>query len=64
MRRSSGSCAPKRGREWIVRDLIHPFPGMRILDLGCGPAQILSFLPDDVTYVGYDMSAEYRGGHC
>ena len=49
----------KRGREWIVRDLIRPFPGMRILDLGCGPAQILGSLPADVTYVGYDMSAEY-----
>lgn len=49
----------KRGREWIVRDLIRPYSGMRILDLGCGPAQILGFLPADVTYVGYDMSAEY-----
>lgn len=49
----------KRGREWIVRDLIRPFPGMRILDLGCGPAEILGYLPADVTYVGYDMSPAY-----
>lgn len=49
----------KRGRDWIVGDLIRPFPGMRILDLGCGPAEVLSHLPDDVDYVGYDMSAEY-----
>jgi cyclopropane fatty-acyl-phospholipid synthase-like methyltransferase len=49
----------KRGREWIVRDLIRPFPGMRILDLGCGPAEILDSLPQDVAYTGYDMSAEY-----
>jgi cyclopropane fatty-acyl-phospholipid synthase-like methyltransferase len=49
----------KRGREWIVRDLIRPFPGMRILDLGCGPAVILDSLPEDVAYTGYDMSAEY-----
>jgi SAM-dependent methyltransferase len=48
-----------RGRERIVHDLIRPFPGMRILDLGCGPAEILGFLPADVTYTGYDMSAEY-----
>jgi SAM-dependent methyltransferase len=32
---------------------------MRILDLGCGTAQILDALPVDVTYVGYDMSPEY-----
>ncbi len=49
----------RRGREWIVRDLIRPFPGMRILDLGCGPAEILDSLPEDVAYTGYDMSAEY-----
>lgn len=49
----------KRGREWIVRDLIRPIPGMRILDLGCGPAEILDSLPEDVAYTGYDMSAEY-----
>jgi 2-polyprenyl-3-methyl-5-hydroxy-6-metoxy-1,4-benzoquinol methylase len=49
----------KRGREWIVHDLIRPFAGMRILDLGCGPAEILGSLPEDVSYTGYDMSADY-----
>lgn len=49
----------KRAREKIVRNYIRPFPGMRILDLGCGAAEILSFLPDDVDYVGYDISAPY-----
>jgi hypothetical protein len=32
---------------------------MRILDLGCGTAEILGALPTDITYVGYDMSPEY-----
>lgn len=49
----------KRGREWIAHDLIRPFPTMRILDLGCGPAEILDSLPEDVAYTGYDMSPEY-----
>ena len=49
----------KQGRVRIVRDFIRPFAGMRILDLGCGTAEILSALPNDVTYVGYDMSADY-----
>ena len=42
-----------------VQNHVRPFPGMRILDLGCGPAEILGALPPDVTYVGYDMSPEY-----
>lgn len=33
-------------------------PGDRVLDLGCGPADILAFLPA-VRYVGYDESAAY-----
>jgi SAM-dependent methyltransferase len=49
----------KRGRVRFVRESIRPFPGMRVLDLGCGPAEILSALPDDVVYVGYDMSPHY-----
>lgn len=49
----------RRGRAMLVRDYIRPFSGMRILDLGCGTAEILSFLPSDITYVGYDMSPEY-----
>ena len=49
----------KRGRERFVRESIRPFPGMRVLDLGCGPAEILGALPSDVVYVGYDMSPHY-----
>src|SRR5262245_36701594 len=49
----------RRGRARFARENIRPFPGMRILDLGCGPAEILSALPDAVSYVGYDMSPHY-----
>jgi SAM-dependent methyltransferase len=42
-----------------VRNHVRPFPGMRILDLGCGTAGILAALPPDVHYVGYDMSPHY-----
>jgi SAM-dependent methyltransferase len=42
-----------------VRNHVRPFPGMRILDLGCGTAGILAALPTDVKYVGYDMSPHY-----
>lgn len=49
----------KRARMMMVRDYIRPFAGMRILDLGCGTAEILDYLPQDVTYVGYDVSEAY-----
>jgi SAM-dependent methyltransferase len=42
-----------------VQNHVRPYPGMRILDLGCGTAQILNALPRDIIYVGYDMSPEY-----
>jgi SAM-dependent methyltransferase len=49
----------EQGRAGIVRNFVRPIPGMRILDLGCGTAEILGALPTDITYVGYDMSPEY-----
>src|SRR5687768_3622704 len=48
-----------KGRVRNVQNHVRPFPGMRILDLGCGTAGILDALPADITYVGYDMSQEY-----
>jgi SAM-dependent methyltransferase len=47
-------------RERYVRDFVRPFPGCRILDIGCGPAAILTYLPESIgEYVGFDMNAEY-----
>jgi SAM-dependent methyltransferase len=48
----------ERARTALVHDYIRPHPGARILDLGCGPADLLPFL-GDVSYVGIDHSAEY-----
>jgi SAM-dependent methyltransferase len=48
-----------KGRVRNVRNHVRPFPGMRILDLGCGTAEVLRALPEGITYVGYDMSPEY-----
>jgi SAM-dependent methyltransferase len=45
-------------RTYIDR-FLHPFSGMRILDIGCGPAAILDFLPLDVDYTGYDLNPRY-----
>lgn len=41
-----------------VAEYIQPQPGEKILDIGCGPGDILEFLPG-VQYTGFDISPEY-----
>jgi cyclopropane fatty-acyl-phospholipid synthase-like methyltransferase len=43
----------------LVEQYVQPYPGQRILDLGCGTSRILTFLPEDIEYVGYDESEAY-----
>ena len=45
-------------RRMMVDRFIRPKPGDHIVDIGCGPAEILALMPD-VHYVGYDPSARY-----
>lgn len=47
-----------RDRKLYVEDYLQPLDGMRILDIGCGPADILAHLPD-VSYYGFDISERY-----
>ena len=45
---------------WLINEYVKPFPGCRILDLGCGPARQLAFLPGDLgAYDGVDMNPAY-----
>lgn len=48
----------KRGRQMHVERFIRPQVGDRVLDIGCGPADILEALPA-VEYQGFDLSANY-----
>jgi SAM-dependent methyltransferase len=43
----------------FVVDRIQPYPGMRLLDIGCGPATLLSYLPASVEYLGFDPNPAY-----
>jgi cyclopropane fatty-acyl-phospholipid synthase-like methyltransferase len=47
-----------KGRPIFAREYVAAKPGDRILDVGCGPSGLLRYLPD-VTYLGFDMSADY-----
>ncbi|HMO19492.1 MAG TPA: class I SAM-dependent methyltransferase [Candidatus Melainabacteria bacterium] len=50
----------EKTRVRYVEKYIKPFPGCKILDIGCGPADILEYLPDDIgEYSGFDMNQEY-----
>lgn len=49
--------APARAR--FMNEFIRPFPGMKILDIGCGPGTILEYFPVDTDYVGYDNNPQY-----
>ena len=45
-------------RAKFTEEFIRPFPGCAVLDIGCGPADILAFLPE-VDYWGFDISETY-----
>jgi 2-polyprenyl-3-methyl-5-hydroxy-6-metoxy-1,4-benzoquinol methylase len=46
-------------RKRLVKDFIQPFPGARILDIGCGTGAFLDYLPSDIEYVGVDLNPKY-----
>ena len=48
------------GSAWRIylAEYVKPAPGEKILDIGCGPADVLNYLPP-VNYTGLDISPEY-----
>jgi len=49
----------RKARKILVKEYFPVQKGLRILDIGCGTAEILEFLPEDIHYVGFDASSEY-----
>ncbi len=43
----------------IISEMVRPKANERILDIGCGVGAIVPFLPEDIDYVGIDLSAPY-----
>jgi len=43
----------------LVENYISPVTGDYILDIGCGTAEILKFLPNSINYYGFDQSQVY-----
>jgi 2-polyprenyl-3-methyl-5-hydroxy-6-metoxy-1,4-benzoquinol methylase len=48
----------QEARQILVDEYIKPSPGDRLLDIGCGPAPMLSYLPD-VVYTGLDLEPNF-----
>lgn len=50
----------KSTRNLLVQKYIRPFPGCRILEIGCGTGSILADLPLSIgEYTGFDMNPSY-----
>ena len=49
----------RRIRRDLVDNFVKPSPNCRILDIGCGTAEILPYLPTSVGYWGFDISRPY-----
>lgn len=47
-----------KARRLFIENVVKPIKGNKILDIGCGPGNIIDFLPD-VNYYGFDSEANY-----
>jgi SAM-dependent methyltransferase len=43
----------------VVDEYVGHRPGLRILDLGCGPGDLVRYLPEGIEYTGTDLSEAY-----
>ena len=48
----------RRARSWLIKTYLSQIEGKKVVDIGCGPGDILLSLPP-IEYVGIDISPEY-----
>ena len=48
----------ERNRRWFSNTYVNAKPGERVLDIGCGPANLLDYL-GDVQYIGWEPNPSY-----
>ncbi len=48
-----------RARRWLAERYWRASAGTKVIDVGCGTGEVLDFLPTNVRYVGFDLSAQY-----
>lgn len=48
-----------RVRDELITKYVRPRPGMRVLDIGCGPGDLVTYFPQGVDYTGTDLSEAY-----
>lgn len=46
-------------RRRFIEEHVAPQPGWRLLDVGCGTGELLEYMPEGVTYVGFDPCPQY-----
>jgi len=56
---SQNGLGVRRARHVLASEYMPQRPGLRMLDIGCGTAEVLEFLPRDLQYVGFDASPIY-----
>ncbi len=49
----------RRSRRWLAEHFWQITPDSKVVDIGCGPADVLEFLPADIDYLGFDPSPAY-----
>jgi SAM-dependent methyltransferase len=42
----------------LINEYVRPMTGSRILEIGCGPGNVVPYLPDS-EYLGFDLSSQY-----